>query len=463
MKLVINQWLAGTRIPAGYYTLQFMKGKAFIYILLWFTVCSATSQEVWTLQDCIETGKKNNPDFQLRQLEILSAETTHRSPIMEYLPKVDFSASQSYSVGSTIDPATNNRISSSIQSDNFALNAGITLLDFNVFTTARRNKIAVLKAAADKEATAAEYCLSILENYFNVLYTQELLKIQQNQFENATFNLNRIEKEVTLGSKPNSDLYDIKVSYSQEENNILETKQLLYSQKLTLLQLLNVEDIDPDDILLAEVEEKIVTEKIETSVFENTVKNYPSIRAANLAIEMSKKDVTIQKNKYLPSLDAFYSYSSFYYLPLNQASGQQVNPFWTQINDNKNHYIGFQVNVPIFNGLRTSRDVQLAKIEYKKRQVESEKEKIKLRQTIEQEEAKKRQNMILINQLEDTRRYAEKSFTTTQAKFSSGLVEAIVFTTSKNQMLMAQYNLLKAQYTVQYIKYKLQFLQFNTF
>src|SRR5690606_7350127 len=204
-----------------------MKGKSFFYILVLATAMPLfAQQQVWTLQQCLETGKENSLDFQLSQLEVLSAETTHRIPLLEYLPKVDFSASHNYSIGSTIDPATNNRVSSNIQSDNFSLNASMNLLNFNVFTTARRNKIAVLKAQADKETTQAEYSLSILENYFNVLYTQELLKIQLDQFENAKFNLKRVEKEVELGNRPNSDLYDMQVSYSQEENNILETKQL---------------------------------------------------------------------------------------------------------------------------------------------------------------------------------------------------------------------------------------------
>ena len=143
--------------------------------------------------------------------------------------------------------------------------------------------------------------------------------------------------------------------------------------------------------------------------------------------------------------------------------GQQVNPFWTQITDNKNHYIGLQLNVPVFNGLRTHRDVQLAKIEYQKTTVLAEQEKIKLRQTIEQETAKQEQNTILATKLEDTRNYAQKSFETTQAKFSSGLIEAIVFTGSKNQLLTAEYNLLKAKVTLAYLALELNYLQYNKF
>jgi len=420
------------------------------------------AQKVWTFEQCIATGMQNNPEFQLRQLEILSAETTHRSPLLEFLPTVGVSASHSYSIGSTIDPSTNNRVSRNIQSDNVSLDANMNIINFNTFTTARRNKIAVLKVKADKEATAAEYQLTVLENYFNVLYSQELLKIQLGRFENAKFNLNRIDKEVSIGSKPKSDLYDMQVSYAQEENSITQTKQLLYNQKLTLLQLMNVKDTDPDNIIFANIERIDLAGKPAAEVYTNALQHYPKIQSAQLSADVAMKDITIQKNAYLPVISAFYSYSSFYYLPLNEP-GNMVDPFWTQLNDNKNHYIGLQLRVPIFNGLKTHRDVQLAKVEFQKRNVETEQEKIKLRQTIEQETAKKQQNEVLALQLEQTRAYAQKSFETTQAKFSSGLVEAIVFTTSKNQLLTTEYDLLKAQFTMRYLQLKLSFLEFNTF
>lgn len=420
------------------------------------------AQEVWTFEQCIATGMQNNPEFQLRQLEILSTETTHRSPLLEFLPTVGVSASHSYSIGSTIDPSTNNRVSRNIQSDNVSLDANMNIINFNTFTTARRNKIAVLKAKADKEATAAEYQLTVLENYFNVLYSQELLKIQLGRFENAKFNLNRIDKEVSIGSKPKSDLYDMQVSYAQEENSITQTKQLLYNQKLTLLQLMNVKDTDPDTIIFANIERIDLADRPAAEAYTNALQHYPKIQSAQLSADVARKDITIQKNGYLPVISAFYSYSSFYYLPLNEP-GNMVDPFWAQLNDNKNHYIGLQLRVPIFNGLKTHRDVQLAKVEFQKRNVETEQEKIKLRQTIEQETAKKQQNEVLALQLEQTRAYAQKSFETTQAKFSSGLVEAIVFTTSKNQLLTTEYDLLKAQFTMRYLQLKLSFLEFNTF
>ncbi|TRW25907.1 TolC family protein [Flavobacterium zepuense] len=428
-----------------------------LFILL---SCHATAQEVWTLKKCLETGLQNKLDFKIKQLDILSADVTQRPALLEYLPTVGFSGTHSYSIGSTIDPATNNRVSSKIQSDNVSLNASMNILDLNIFTVARRNKIAALKARADKEAAESEYTLLVLERYFTAVYTQELLKIQRSQFENAVFNLNRIAKEVEIGSKPKSDLYDMQVSYAQEENNILETTQLLENQKLLLLQLLNVTNTTPNAIVLETVAQLESAPLSDISTYETAVTNNPKVKSALLNEAVLQKNVTIEKNNYLPVLSAFYSYSSFYYQPLNQP-GATVNPFWTQLNDNKNHYIGLQLSVPIFNGLKTNRDVQLAKLEYQKGTVVTEQSKLELRQSIEQETTKQQQNTLLVSKLEDTQAFAEKSFNTTQSKFTNGLIEAVVFTASKNQLLTAQYSLLKAKVTSQYLDLKLRFLQYN--
>ncbi|MXN90279.1 hypothetical protein GR160_03490 [Flavobacterium sp. Sd200] len=441
--------------------------KRFYYLYISILIASAQSvqaQQVLTLQQCLDTGLKNTPDFQIKQLEILSTETTYRSAAKEYLPVVEFNSTHAYNFGSVIDPATNNRVSSRIQTDNFGLNASMNLLDFTIFTSARRNKIAILKALADKEATASEYAITLLDNYINVIYTQELLKIQLTQFENAKFNLNRITQEVEIGSRPKSDLYDMQMSYSQEESTLLQTTQLLYNQKLTLLQLMNVIIYRPNDIVLQSITAITLPTEIRLEqLLEKSFAASPAIHSAELNQHIALKETAIGRNKYLPKISAFYSYSSFYYLPLNQSGTQDIAPFWTQVNDNKNHYLGLQLSVPIFNGLKTHRDVQLAKVKQQISTVMLEQEKIKLRQTIEQEMVKKEQSTILASKFEEARLFAEKSFTTTQAKFSSGLVDAITFTSSKNQMLTAEYNLLKANLSVAYADLKLYFLQYNRF
>ena len=175
----------------------------FLIILSNFANGQKTS---WPLQKCIDKALENNIEIKIRQLEVKRVEKSRNSVWNQLLPNVSFNGNQSYNFGSTIHPSTNGRVSSNIQYDNFFINASMNLIDFNAIANAQKNKIDIEKAKADKEVIENEYKLQLLDSYYQALFTQELLKIQREQFKNAVFNLDRISKEVEIGSKPKSDL-----------------------------------------------------------------------------------------------------------------------------------------------------------------------------------------------------------------------------------------------------------------
>ena len=354
--------------------------KTIIYLVLVISSTFATAQEnTWPLQKCIDKALENNIEIKIRQLEIKRVQKSRNSVWNQLLPTINFNGSQSYNFGSTIDPGTNARVSSNIQFDNFFLNAKMNLINFNAFANAQKNKIDIEKAKADKEVIENEYKLQLLESYYQALFTQELLKIQKEQFKNAQFNLDRISKEVEIGSKPKSDLYDIQLSFAQEDKRMLETQQLYDNQKLQLFQLMNVNDVMISDVLLISTSSEVTTQNSDAST-------NPKIKFATLNYESSLKDLSIQKAENLPTLSTFYNISSFYFRPLNQPNAV-VETFNSQLNDNKNQQVGIQLSVPIFNGFRNNKKSVAAKIT-------SEKNKL----IISQEQQKVNNQIALENQ-----------------------------------------------------------------
>lgn len=57
--------------------------------------------------------------------------------------------------------------------------------------------------------------------------------------------------------------------------------------------------------------------------------------------------------------------------------------------------------------------------------------------------------------------FAEASFRTSQAKFTSGTIDAVVFSAVKNQWLSTEYDLLKNELQQQYIALKISLIQGN--
>ena len=428
-----------------------MNNKAFLLVFIYTFCFSVFGQDnSWPLQKCIDEAMKNSIDIKISQLQVKKSQKLHNSLANQMLPTISFTGNQSYNFGSTIDPSTNGRVSSNIQNDNFFLNAQMNLIDFKNFAMAQKTKIDIEKAKADLAVIENEYQLQILESYYQALFTQELLKIQIAQFKNSEFNLSRIQKEVEIGSKPKSDLYDMQLSFAQEEIKILETEQLFLLQKKQLFQLMNVENSSINNVVLEYF--------IEKKPSESSVENNPKIRAAELGYQSSLKDTKLERANNLPSLTTFYGFSTFYYKPLNQPD-VTVDSFNKQISDNKNQQLGIQLNVPVFNGFRNNRRVSAAKIEAEKSKFIIEQEKLKIKNQIDIET----QNKINLGELEtklaQMKTFADASFRTSQSKFTSGVIDAVVFSAVKNQLLSTEYDLLKNQLQRQFTDVKIHLIQ----
>lgn len=428
-----------------------MNKKAFLLVFIYTFCFSVFGQDnSWPLQKCIDEAMKNSIEIKISQLQVKKSQKLHNSIANQMLPTVSFTGNQSYNFGSTIDPSTNGRVSSNIQNDNFYLNAQMNVIDFRAFANAQKTKIDIEKAKADLAVIENEYQLQIVESYYQALFTQELLKIQKQQFKNSEFNLTRIQKEVEIGSKPQSDLYDMQLNFTQEEVKILETEQLFLIQKKQLFQLMNLENTSIAEVVLEHF--------VNNNSIENSFENNPKIIAAELNYKGNLNETRLQKADNLPSLTTFYGFSTFYYKPLNQPD-VVVDNFNKQISDNKNHQLGLQLNVPIFNGFRNSRRVSATKIEAEKSKFVIEQEKLKIKNQIDIET----QNKINLEQLEtklaQMKIFADASFRTSQSKFTSGVIDAVVFSAVKNQLLSTEYDLLKNQLQRQFTDVKIHLIQ----
>lgn len=432
--------------------------KKIIFTVVFLAFCAlASAQETsWSLTRFMETGLQNTIEIKIRQLEIKRTQKSQNSVLNRMLPTVDLYGQQGYIFGSTIDPATNARVSSSFQSDNFYLNARTNLIDFGAFANAQKDKLNIEQAKAEKEVVENEYKLQILESYYQALYTQELLKIQEEQFVQAAFNLDRVTKEVVFGSKPQSDLYDMQLSFSEEEIRNLETEQLYAIKKMELFQLINVSDAGLSDTVVLES----YFNESDGEDLDLGIRN-PKIKLAELQYENSLKSIRVERALNLPMLTAYYGFSSFYYKTLNQINSN-TDPFFNQLEANKSHQIGMELTIPVFNGFRNTKKISASKIESKKSKLVIEQTKQVLRNQIELENKNKRNYTQFQDKLNKKKSYAKASLATTQAKFESGKVEAILYSSVKNQFISAQYEVLKSELQLQYIDLKIILLKNNS-
>lgn len=404
------------------------------------------AQEQWTLKDCVAKGVGNSLQFQVAVLHTQVVQTKQQSLGAYFLPEIGVYGTHAYNYGSTIDPSTNNRTGSNISSGQFSVEASVELFNLQNLFTSQRQKLDVDLTQLEEEEVKYRYLLELLIRFYEVLTTQEWLGIQRQQWFNSKDNLERLTKEVMAGAKPQSDLYDIQYVSNRDEISIRETENILYNQKLSLMHWLNVETINPDDF------ELVVTEEMQG--FEDSYRFNPFVEKLLVQSWILNKERQVLKSANLPRLSAKYSFGSFYAETSAGDKAMRTAPFGEQLGDNKSHYVGISLAIPLFQKGTFSRQLKTNKAQLQLNELKLEETVLNLKYQNEEIEREIAQLDVLASIVEKNIVLAQKSFTTTQVKYENGKVDVFSFNQAKNELLNAQFALIKNKLTKRLLQKK---------
>ncbi|SMG29320.1 TolC family protein [Sphingobacterium psychroaquaticum] len=403
-----------------------------LLMLMWLPEMVVAQQNI-SLETCIQKGLENNLDFQIQQLKITYADKAQRSKGSRFLPQVAGGLTHNYSFGSTIDPASNARVSSNIQSNNFTVDANVSIFNFSELWESKLLGDDRTLALQNKAVLIRDYTLQLIQLYYDTYAAQEWKKVVSKQLEHSKEQLERIENEVNEGAKPVSDLYDIQVLYTQEKKIALQTAQEEANKKALLSHWIN-SSIDSSTTLTFIPPEN-------GQVFIGTGYS-PNVKLEELKAQKLTHEYKQLLAGYLPRVTLSYSYGTFYSSTIQGIFDTSLQ-FGSQLRNNKNQFLGLHVQVPIFSRGDRQRARQLKTIEIQEQQQLVEKTRVDFENSYSLEKQKKRQYEMLAPTLREGLEVAEKSLQTTQAKFEFGRIDISAYRMAKNQVLVASYDLLK--------------------
>lgn len=421
----------------------------FLLLLSVLFSCGGKAQQL-SLQQCFQLGKGNQPDFKIQQLKTIEKKETKRSFASQFLPEIGVSAAHSYSFGSSINPSNNNREPSNIQSDNLSVDARINVFDYSKWN---QSKIQQLDVEIEKLQ------LGVIENNFNLLVLEKFMKalsLQQwkasvsFQISNSKEQFQRISKEVEIGRRAKSDLYDIEVIFLQDEQTLSKIIQDEKQAKLELVQLLNSPSVSNN------VELQIPEIAAFSDTYLNVSQNV-SLLKQKIILEKSKAEVKQLKSLFMPTLQLNYSYGTFFAQKINNFSDTSLQ-FGNQLKDNKNQYVGLSLYIPIFQKGNALQKQNLKRIEQQTLIEEEEKEKKRLTDVKDVLIQKVNSLLLLESNLKNLVTASKKAFETTSQKYLFDKVDASVYKTAKNQVLQAEYDLLANQLDQLYFKQQLKII-----
>lgn len=428
----------------------------------------------WSLQECINYAQVHNIQVQIDQLNVRMSQTNLTASKGNMLPNLNGFASHTYNYGQTIDRFTNTFVNDRVLNQNFYLQSTFTVFSgFQNYNTVQQNKYALQASQFGVEQTRYDIGMNVANAYLNILFAEDQLEIAKKQETLTASQVDRMQKMVDAGASARGPLLELQTQLANEKVTSVTADNNLTIAYLTLTQLMNLDttagfrivrpDLEiPNEAVLAESPEQIY----------NTAENtQPAIKQADANILSTEKGVDVAYGALSPTLTlqgslgtgysgaaqtatptitgvdtVGYTTGGDYVLVPGYSYNYAVVPFADQLDNNFNQSFGVQLQIPIFNRLQVSTNIQRAQIQHMNAQLSADLARQNLNKNIQQAHADAKASLEKYRAQQSAVAAAEEAFRYTEEKFNVGAVNTIDYTTSKNRLAQAEANMLQAKY-----------------
>ena len=389
--------------------------RGLLFALLFFCGLHAHSQnKKWTLEECIDYAIKNNISIKLTELDEKLAGVSRSDARAAFLPTANGQASHSWNVGLNQNITTGLLENQTTQFTSLGLNVGVDIYNgLQNQNRARRANLAIIAAQYQVTQIQEDVALNVANAYLQILFNKENLKVQQQQLTYDTQQQERVQQLVDAGAVPRGDLLDIGATVATDRQRVIAAENALLLSKLSLAQLMQLEDFQSFDIADTEypVNNSSVMLQQPGEIYKKAREERTPVKLAEANVEVAEKDVTIARGAYQPQLQGFYSFNTRAAyadrvvnvvedpnpefvglvnndptLPVYTRSFRPVlgsaAPLWEQFDDNKGHSFGLSLTIPILNGFAVRNSVQRSKIALERSQIALQQEELDLERNV---------------------------------------------------------------------------------
>ncbi|HFK5554329.1 TPA: TolC family protein [Elizabethkingia anophelis] len=401
--------------------------------------------EEWDLQKTIDYAISKHPTVQQSILKVDQRKQEITASKGMLLPSVSASTSQNYSFGSTINPGTNQREALNVGTTQFSAIANWELFNWRNFTNISLSKMNKESSDYRLKAVQNDIALNVIQLFFQYQNDKALLGVLKTQLDGVEEQIKRTEKEVEIGNRPKSDIYDIKANMGTLQEQWVSAKNQKEISKNNLLNALAINSDNIDFVQNTTDTSSALAFSDENFVKEMLEKN-PAYLAAAKDIQASAEKIRVERSGYLPTLNGQYSWSTFYSKVLG--GNQPTTAFSDQFNQNKNQQVYFNLSIPVFNKLQVKSNVEIAKLNKINAYLEKEKTVNNLVTALKAIKIQYQNSEEKYRLLQQNFENQKLSFEKSEEKYKEGLMDAYTFFVVRNNWLQANFNLIKSRYDV---------------
>ncbi len=318
--------------------------------------------QVLSLEECIRTALKNNPDIHVAAQGVKKYESSLKYSYGNLLPNLSagFSRGHVYYGPSSVQFDSQGRPvqNSGFDYDNFAFRITSDLVLFD--GGGNLSRINAARFSRDSAMQQYEYtrdmmAASVIRAYYNLVRNRMLLHVQEESMEQARQNLERTEALLEVGSATRADVLKAKVRHSNTRLSMIGTRNQVELAREDLLALLNMKTattVDVDTTLVINIPDEFAP----GSQIEYAMENRPDLKSLQYSMKSAKSRISDARSGWFPVLGA-----SFGYYWNDRQMVDNLNFFKEEYTWNITGY----VSLNIFDRFQTSSSLASAKADYR--------------------------------------------------------------------------------------------------
>jgi outer membrane protein len=416
-------------------------------VILLLGSISANGQNVWSLEKCINYALENNIQIKQQQLNTKYYENQVSQAKSNRLPNLNAQIGNDNSFGRSLTYLNTykNVNSSSITggaSTNFTIFNG-----FQLTNTIDKYELDLQATLKDLQKAKDDMMLNIAGMYLQILFSEELVLVDEAQMEVTKQQLSRTQQLVEAGSLAKGAQLEIEAQMAREELQLVNDKNNMQLSYLSLYQLLELpiaESFKIEKPVLPEIKANLSMAN-SIDVFSNAMNVRPEIQAAQLRVKSAEKDLEIAKGNQYPSLSFNANYYNLFNNKYTDINGEDI-AFGDQLKNNGRSSLGLTLGIPIFNRFQVKNGISNAELQIQDYQYRLQTSSNTLRKEIEQAYTNA---LAALNRYMSTEKAVEsmkEAFRYVEEKFNVGMVNSVDYNLQKNQLTSAQSQLLQAKY-----------------
>lgn len=416
--------------------------KCFLFIFLSILFFDGKASEAWSLDSCISYALNHNLTVKSRQLNVVSGDLDITEAKDNFLPNVYAGANQSFSFGRglTAENTYANRNTSqfgwSVQMSMPIFQGLRNVRNLDYSKTNYRMMVEQLEAAKD------DITLSVIAQYLQVLYYEEMYKVALEQLRLSQVELQRRRELLDAGKIAELDVLQAESQVAQDELssvNALNNKDLAL---LDLAQLLELRSTDGFEIEALQHDYANVPLPSPEEVYESALTDNHTILASRLGVEVAGKSLKLAQTGYIPTLSFSAGLGSSYY----KTSGYNNENFSNQMRHNLSESLGFSLNIPVFDSFSTRNSIRKAKVQQLSAQIQLNDAELQLYKTITQAHAQ----AVAAEKMMKSSAIAEKAtgaaLDAMREKYNYGKANATEFEEAKSNYIKAVSDSVRSKY-----------------